>query len=67
MWRLGQPSEVADTVFRAYSSDRLHWYIPEDLRDFHRQVVNGHEGVREERTALAAQMAALAAQHSQES
>ena len=67
MWRLGQPSEVADTVFGAYSSDRLHWYVPEDLREFHRQVVNDPEGVREERTELAAQMAAMAAQDSQES
>ena len=67
MWRLVPPSEVADTVFSAYSSDRLHWYIPEDLREFHRQVVNDPEGVREERTELAAQMAAMAAQDSQES
>ena len=67
MWRLVPPSEIADTVFSAYSSDRLHWYIPEDLREFHRQVVNDPEGVREERTALAAQMAAMAAQNSQES
>ena len=67
MWRLVPPSEVADTVFSAYSSDRLHWYVPEDLREFHRQVVNDPEGVREERTELAAQMAAMAAQNSQES
>ena len=67
MWRLVQPSEVADTVFSAYSSDRLHWYVPEDLREFHRQVVNDPEGVREERIELAAQMAAMAAQDSQES
>ena len=67
MWRLVQPPDLADTMFSAYSSDRLYWYIPEDLRDFHRQVVNVHEGVREERTALAAQMAAMAAQDSQES
>lgn len=66
MSRLVQPSEVADTVFRAYSSDRLHWYIPEDLRDFHRQVVNDPECMQEELTALAAQMAALAAQDRQE-
>ena len=67
MWRFVQSSEVADAVFRAYSSDRLHWYIPEDLRDFHRQIVNDPECMREERAALAAQMAAMAAQNSQES
>ena len=64
MWRLVPPSEIADTVFAAYSSDRLHWYVPETLRDFHRQVVDDPEAVREERTALAAQMAAMAEQTS---
>lgn len=57
MWRLVKPREVAETVWRAYSEDKLHWYIPEELRDFHREVVNEPERVREERTAL---MAALA-------
>ena len=64
MWRLVPTDEIADTVWRAYGSDRLHWYVPEDLRDFHRQVVDDPEGVREERTVLAAQMAALAEQPS---
>jgi NAD(P)-dependent dehydrogenase (short-subunit alcohol dehydrogenase family) len=66
MWRLVPPSEVADTVFSAYSSDRLHWYVPEDLRAFHRQVVDDPERVREERTELAVQMAAMAEQMRQE-
>ena len=66
MWRLVPPSEVADTVFSAYSSDRLHWYVPENLREFHRQVVDDPEGVREERTELAVQMAAMAEQMRQE-
>ena len=64
MWRMVPAEEIAETVWRAYGSDRLHWYVPEDLRDFHRQVVDDPEGVREERTALAAQMAALAEQPS---
>ena len=55
-WRLVQPVEVAETVWRAYHEDKLHWYIPEDLRDFHAQVVNEPEVVREERTALLAAM-----------
>lgn len=67
MWRLVPPSEVADTVFSAYSSNRLHWYVPENLRDFHRQVVDDPERVREERTELAVQMAAMAEQMRQES
>ncbi len=62
MWRLVPADEIADTVWQAYGSDRLHWYVPEDLREFHRQVVADPETVREERTALAAQMAAMAEQ-----
>ena len=64
MWRLVPTEEIADTVWRAYRENKLHWYVPEDLRDFHRQVVDDPEGVREERTALAAQMAAMAEQPS---
>ena len=55
-WRLVQPAEVAATVWRAYHEDKLHWYIPDDLRDFHAQVVAEPEVVREERTALLAAM-----------
>ena len=48
--------EVAETVWRAYHEDKLHWYIPEDLRDFHVQVVSEPEVVKEERTALLSAM-----------
>lgn len=60
MWRLVQTDEIADTVWRAYGEDKLHWYVPEELRDFHRQVVDDPEGVREERAELARQMAPMA-------
>ena len=52
MWRLIQPAEVAQTVWQAYHQDKLHYYVPEELRAFHRQVVDEPEVVREERTAL---------------
>ncbi|MGY4397921.1 NAD(P)-dependent dehydrogenase (short-subunit alcohol dehydrogenase family) [Sphingomonas sp. UYAg733] len=58
MWRLVKPREVAETVWAAYHADTLHWYIPEELRDFHAQVVSEPETVREERTALLAAMQA---------
>ena len=64
MWRLVPASEIADTVFAAYSSDRLHWYVPKELREFHHQVVDNPEQVRVERTELAKQMAAMAEQAS---
>ena len=58
MWRLVQPQEVAEVVWSAYHSDTLHWYVPSELKEFHRQAVERPEVVREERTALAAAMAA---------
>ena len=64
MWRLVPAEEIADTVWRAYGSDRLHWYVPEELREFHRQVVDEPETVREERTAFAAQMTVQSGQPS---
>lgn len=60
MWRLVQPREVAETVWRAYHEDQVHWYIPPELREFHAQVVADPEGVREERTALMVEMLAAA-------
>ena len=56
MWRLIAPSAVAEVVSQAYASDTLHWYIPEELREFHAQVVREPEVVREERTELLAVM-----------
>ena len=56
-WRLVKPAEVAETVWKAYGADTLHWYIPEELRAFHARVVQEPEAVREERVALLAAMA----------
>ena len=61
MWRLVKPREVADTAWRAYHEDRLHWYVPEELRDFHLQVVTEPDTVLEERTQLLAMMTAAKA------
>ena len=57
MWRLVKPREVAETVLAAYATDKLHWYVPAELRDFHMQVVTEPEVVREERTTLLADLA----------
>ncbi len=56
MWRLVQPTEIAETVWRAYHEDKLHWYVPEELKEFDIQAVQQPEAVREERTALAMAM-----------
>lgn len=54
MWRLTPPSEVADAVWAAYHGDKLHWYVPEELKAFDVQVTAEPEVVRAERAALAA-------------
>ena len=56
MWRLTPAHEVAEAAWAAYHGDTLHWYVPAELKDFHRQVVENPEAVREERTALLAAM-----------
>lgn len=56
MWRLVHPSEVAETVWQAYHSEKLHWYVPAELQPFAVQVATDPEAVREERTALFAAM-----------
>ena len=54
MWRLTPPSEVAQTVWSAYHGDKLHWYVPEELKAFDIQATAEPELVRQERAALAA-------------
>jgi NAD(P)-dependent dehydrogenase (short-subunit alcohol dehydrogenase family) len=34
MWRLVQPEAVADAVWGAYHTDKMHWYVPEELYQF---------------------------------
>ena len=31
MFRLTPPTAIAETVWKAYGSDKLHWYVPEDI------------------------------------
>jgi NAD(P)-dependent dehydrogenase (short-subunit alcohol dehydrogenase family) len=52
MWRLVPAEEIAETVWAAYHGDQLHWYVPAELREFHKQVVAAPELVREQRAAL---------------
>lgn len=56
MWRLTPPREVAQAAWDAYHGDVLHLYVPPELKEFHRAVVESGEAVREERTALLAAM-----------
>ena len=63
-WRLVNPREIAETVMAAYGSDKLHWYVPEELRRFHAEVVAGPEAVRESRVYLFPPAAGAAAPQS---
>ena len=56
MWRLVKPAEVAETAWSAYHDDKLHWYVPPELKEFDLQAVQTPEALREERTALYAEM-----------
>ena len=46
-WRLVDPREVAEVVWRAYGEDRIHWYVPEDLKALHVQAVSDPEQARD--------------------
>jgi NAD(P)-dependent dehydrogenase (short-subunit alcohol dehydrogenase family) len=45
--RLVPPEEVAECVWRAYESDRLHWYVPEEMENVERARAGGVEPLRE--------------------
>ncbi|HEY2051225.1 MAG TPA: SDR family oxidoreductase [Caulobacteraceae bacterium] len=47
MWRLMPARSVAEAVWAAYHEDRLHWYVPAELRDFDLQATASPEGVRD--------------------
>lgn len=52
MWRLTPPSAVAEAVWAAYHGDKLHYYVPEELKEFDVQAASDPEGVREERALM---------------
>ncbi|MEE9279866.1 MAG: SDR family oxidoreductase [Myxococcota bacterium] len=48
MFRLMPPESVAECVWQAYGSDRLHWYVPEEIGELDRAKAAGAESVREQ-------------------
>ena len=54
MWRLTPATEVADAVWQAYHSDKVHFYVPGELKEFDLQATAEPEAVREERAAMMA-------------
>ena len=46
-WRVIQPRDVAEVVWQAYAEDRVHWYVPSELKELHGQAVAAPEQVRD--------------------
>ncbi len=46
-FRMMQPKSVAECVWQAYDSDRLHWYVPEEVEQIDRAKAAGAEPLRE--------------------
>jgi NAD(P)-dependent dehydrogenase (short-subunit alcohol dehydrogenase family) len=47
-FRLMPAEAVAETVWQAYNSNRIHWYVPEELEVIDRARGNGAEAARDE-------------------
>ena len=48
MFRLTPPSAVAQAVWDAYSSDKLHWFVPPEIGDLDKASALTPEAVREQ-------------------
>jgi NAD(P)-dependent dehydrogenase (short-subunit alcohol dehydrogenase family) len=47
MWRLIPPMVVAEAVWSAYTTDKIHWYVPPELHDFDLQATTAPELMRD--------------------
>lgn len=48
MFRAMHPSEVAKVVWEAYHSERLHWFVPEEIAELDKASALDPEAVREQ-------------------
>lgn len=46
IWRLISSDEIAKTVWKAYHFDKIHWYVPEELENFEKEVAKNPEKAR---------------------
>ena len=46
-FRMMPPRSVAECVWEAYGSDKLHWYVPEEVGDIDRLKATGAETLRD--------------------
>ena len=47
IWRLISSDEIAKTVWNAYNSDKIHWYVPKELEDLEKEVAKNPLNARE--------------------
>jgi len=47
MWRLVPAVAVAEAVWAAYHTDKIHWYVPAELHDFDTQATAAPEALRD--------------------
>ena len=52
MWRLLPGRAVAEAVWGAYHTDKIHWYVPPELHEFDTQATASPEGVRDAMIAM---------------
>ncbi len=48
-YRLIEPIEVAEAVWQAYESDRIHWYVPAELEELDKLKAQNVEAFRDRR------------------
>lgn len=48
MWRLMPPQAVAEVVWAAYHSDKIHWYVPEELAQYDQLATAHPEQIRDQ-------------------
>lgn len=51
-FRLIQPVEVAQAVWDAYDSARMHWYVPDEIEQIDKQKAESPEAMRDARIAM---------------
>lgn len=48
MWRLTPPREVAQAVWDAYHSNKIHWYVPSELEAYDAMQTSNPEAIRDQ-------------------
>jgi len=52
MFRLIQPTEVAEAVWSAYTTDKIHWYVPSEIFDLDKMATLTPEATRDQMAAM---------------